>query len=120
MLDKETTLSTKIDFTAFVKGKLNYALTTLIAAHDIQAAQNVHRVLHGRLADRHRLELGHRGERPGAADGTGAADASAAGEGAGAAGADAPDTPISSKSFLSMREVSLPPGTHRFSRSSFF
>jgi CheY-like chemotaxis protein len=45
VLDKETTLSTKIDFTAFVKGKLNYALTTLIAANDIQAAQNVQRFL---------------------------------------------------------------------------
>jgi hypothetical protein len=43
VLDKETILSTKIDFTAFVKGKLNYALTTLIAANDIQAAQNVQR-----------------------------------------------------------------------------
>jgi hypothetical protein len=38
-------LSTKIDFTVFVKGKLNYALTTLIAANDIPSAQNVQRFL---------------------------------------------------------------------------
>jgi hypothetical protein len=60
-------------------------------------------------------------DRPGAARGTSAGGDVASPAGEGAAVADAvPDAPISSCSFLSMREVSLPPGTHRFSRSSFF
>jgi hypothetical protein len=45
VLDKETTLSSKIDFIVYVKGKLNLALTTLIAANDVPAAQNVQRFL---------------------------------------------------------------------------
>ena len=38
-------MSTKIDFIVYVKGKLNHSLTTLIAANDVQGAQNVQRFL---------------------------------------------------------------------------
>jgi hypothetical protein len=38
-------MSTKIDFIVYVKGKLNHALATLLAANDVPAAQNVQRFL---------------------------------------------------------------------------
>jgi len=38
-------LSTKIDFTVYVKGKLNHQLATLLAANDVESAQRVQRFL---------------------------------------------------------------------------
>jgi hypothetical protein len=38
-------LSSKTNFIVYVKGKLNHAFTTLIAANDVPAAQNVQRFL---------------------------------------------------------------------------
>ncbi len=60
------------------------------------------------------------GVRRSAGADTGVASAARASAGTGAGAAAGATGANSSLSFLSMRSVSLPPGTHRFSRSSFW